>query len=71
MKLGDLVREKSQWMLIDNVKRRARGQIGVAVKIVQRRTDLGGFRVQCDIKWLQPRRDGRTWFTLDELEVIV
>jgi hypothetical protein len=71
MKLGDLVREKSQWMLIDNVKRRARGQIGVAVKIVQRRTDLGDFRVQCDIKWLQARRDGRTWFTLDELEVIV
>ena len=71
MKVGDLVREKSQWMLIDKIKRRAREQIGVVTQITERRMELGNFQVQYSVKWLRPRRDGRTWFAISELEAIV
>ena len=71
MKVGDLVREKSQWMLIDKIKRRAREQPGVVTQIAERRMELGDFQVQYSVKWLRPRRDGRVWFALSELEAIV
>ena len=76
MKVGDLVREKSQWMLVDKITRRAREQIGVVVRVDKRRaTELSGgygeLQVQYHIKWLRPRRDGRRWFAISELGAIV